>query len=54
MAFSWLFSFYSGKKVYHPLYYAFLDLKPSKFYLDDELFDFFVYYLILNNKNISK
>lgn len=55
MAFSWLFSYYSGYKVYHPAYFEFKDLISSKYYLNlDEEFDFFVYYLIFNNRVVKK
>lgn len=55
MAFAWLFSYYSGYKVFHNLYFEFMDNKSSKYYLDnDEEFDFFVYYLILNNRSVKK
>lgn len=55
MAIAWLFSYYSGNKVFHPLYFYFQQILSSKYYLNKgQKFDFFVYYLIFNNKSIKK
>ena len=55
VALAWLFSYYSGNKVYHPLYVQFQQLKSSKYYLKrNQQFDFFVYYLILNGRSVKK
>lgn len=55
VALAWLCSYYSGYKVYHPAYFEFKDNISSKFYLDlDEEFDFFVYYLIFQNRVVKK
>ena len=55
MALAWLFSYYSGNKVFHPLYQQFQQERSNKYYLKhNELFDFFFYYLILNGRSIKK
>lgn len=55
MSLSWMFSYYSGSKVFHPLYLQFEQMITSKYYLHlNQIFDFFTYFLILNNKNIKK
>jgi len=55
IALSWLCSYYSGYKVYHPAYFEFKDMISSKYYLDlNEEFDFFVYFLIFQNRMVKK
>ena len=55
MAFAWAFSYYKiQKKINHPLYEQFDLNVSSKFYLNGQLIDFFVNYLILNNTRIKQ
>lgn len=55
MALSWMFSYFSGHKVFHPLYIQFQEMISAKYYLhNNQMFDFFVYYLIFNHKRIKK